>query len=142
MTLNINNLDLKGKTIVIVEDDIPSIRYYETLLHTTGAGVKVFRTGKEFVEYIKAPGSEFDMVIMDFLVPLVNGIDCIRTLRKERRNVPAVMITAYSSEQTRSEAFIAGCTEFILKPVYPDKVYSLLEKYLLQEVNSYHNHMA
>ncbi|MDX9812882.1 MAG: response regulator, partial [Bacteroidales bacterium] len=116
--------------------------YYETLLHTTGAGFKVFRTGKEFVEFIKTPGSEFDMVIMDFLVPLVNGIDCIRTLRKEHKNVPAVMITAYSSEQTRSEAFIAGCTEFILKPVYPDKVYNLLEKYLLQEVNSYHNHMA
>ncbi len=142
MTLNINNLDLRGKKIVIVEDDIPSIRYYETLLHTTGAGFKVFRTGKEFVEFIKTPGSEFDMVIMDFLVPLVNGIDCIRTLRKEHKNVPAVMITAYSSEQTRSEAFIAGCTEFILKPVYPDKVYNLLEKYLLQEVNSYHNHMA
>jgi CheY-like chemotaxis protein len=45
------------------------------------------------------------------------------------------MITAYSSEQSKSEAFIAGCTEYILKPVYPENVYALLEKYLKQEVN-------
>ncbi len=142
MTLNINNLDLKGKTIIVVEDDIPSIRYYETLLHTTGAGIKVFRTGKDFIEYTTKPESKFDLVIMDFLIPLVNGIDCIRILRRERKSVPVLMITAYSSEQTRSEAFIAGCTEYILKPVYPEKVYNLLEKYLLQEVSSFHNHLA
>jgi hypothetical protein len=45
MTLNINDLRLSDKTIVIVEDDLPSIRYYETLLKSSGADVKIFRTG-------------------------------------------------------------------------------------------------
>jgi CheY-like chemotaxis protein len=44
------------------------------------------------------------------------------------------MLTAYSSEQSKSDAYIAGCNEYILKPVYPENVYSLLEKYLKQEV--------
>jgi DNA-binding response OmpR family regulator len=70
---------------------------------------------------------------MDFLIPLVNGIDCTRMFRKTRKNVPVLMITAYSSEQSKSDAFLAGCTEYILKPVYPEKVYALLEKYLKQE---------
>ncbi len=51
MTLNISNLDLTGKNIVIVEDDLPSIKYYETLLKNTGAEVVIFHTGKEFVDY-------------------------------------------------------------------------------------------
>jgi DNA-binding response OmpR family regulator len=73
---------------------------------------------------------------MDFLVPLINGIDCTRILRKERKGVPVLMLTAYSSEQSKSEAYIAGCSEYILKPVYPEKVYALLEKYLKQEIHS------
>ena len=135
MSLNFSSLELTDKTIVIVEDDVPSIRYYETLLQSSGAEVIKFRTGRDFIDFLNTNDSKIDLVIMDFLIPLVNGIDCTRMFRKTRKNVPVLMITAYSSEQSKSEAFIAGCTEYILKPVYPEKVYALLEKYLKQEVN-------
>jgi len=135
MSLNFSSLELTDKTIVIVEDDVPSIRYYETLLQSSGAEVIKFRTGRDFVDFLNNNNSKIDLVIMDFLIPLVNGIDCTRMFRKTRKNVPVLMITAYSSEQSKSEAFIAGCTEYILKPVYPENVYALLEKYLKQEVN-------
>lgn len=135
MSLNFSSLELTDKTIVIVEDDVPSIRYYETLLQSSGARVIKFRTGRDFVDFLNNNDSKIDLVIMDFLIPLVNGIECTRMFRKTRKNVPVLMITAYSSEQSKSEAFIAGCTEYILKPVYPEKVYALLEKYLKQEVN-------
>jgi DNA-binding response OmpR family regulator len=130
MTLNISNLELEGKNIVIVEDDLPSIRYYEMLLKNSGADVKIFRTGKEFVDYISHGESVIDLVFMDFLVPLINGIECIRIFRKERKSVPIIMITAYSSEQAKTEAYIAGCNEYILKPIYPEKIFFLIEKYL------------
>ncbi|MFZ2340990.1 MAG: response regulator [Bacteroidales bacterium] len=135
MSLNFSSLELTDKTIVIVEDDVPSIRYYETLLQSSGAEVIKFRTGRDFIDFLNNKDIKIDLVIMDFLIPLVNGIDCTRMFRKTRKNVPVLMITAYSSEQSKSEAFIAGCTEYILKPVYPEKVYALLEKYLKQEVN-------
>lgn len=137
MPLNFSNLELNNKTIVVVEDDVPSMRYYETLLQSSGAEVKKFRTGKDFIDYLNNnKEARIDLVIMDFLVPLINGIDCTRAFRKERGNVPVLMITAYTSEQTKSEAYIAGCNEYILKPVYPENIYFLLEKYLKQEVNS------
>ena len=41
------------------------------------------------------------------------------------------MLTAYSSEQAKTEAFIAGCNEYVLKPIYPEKIIFLLEKYLI-----------
>jgi len=136
MSLNFSSLELTNKTIVIVEDDVPSIRYYETLLQSSGAEVKKFRTGKDFVDYISNKEARIDLVIMDFLIPLINGIDCTRIFRKERKNVPVLMLTAYTSEQTKSEAYIAGCNEYILKPVYPENIFFLLEKYLKQEVPS------
>jgi DNA-binding response OmpR family regulator len=135
MTLNISNLELTGKNIVIVEDDVPSVRYYETLLKNSGADVLIFHTGKEFVDYLAQENKSIDLVFMDFLVPLINGIECIRILRKERKSTPVIMITAYSSEQAKTEAYIAGCNEYILKPIYPEKIFFLLEKYLKSSIS-------
>ena len=130
MTLNISNLELAGKKLLIVEDDLPSIRYYETLLKNSGADVMIFHTGKEFVDYLAQGNRTIDLVFMDFLIPIINGIECIRMLRKERKSTPVIMITAYSSEQAKTEAYIAGCNEYILKPICPEKIFFLLEKYL------------
>ncbi len=129
MTLNISSLELEGKTIIIVEDDLPSIRYYETLLKSSGADLKIFRTGKDFIDYINQETNKADLVIMDFLIPLINGIECIRIFRKTRKS-PVLMITAYSSEQAKTEAYIAGCNEYVLKPIYPEKIFFLVGKYL------------
>jgi DNA-binding response OmpR family regulator len=135
MPLNISDLQLKDKRIIIVEDDIPSIRYYETLLKNSGAEVIIFRNGKEFIDYITEDKGKIDLVFMDFLIPLINGIECLRFFRKERKKVPVLMLTAYSSEQSKTEAYLAGCNEYILKPVYPEKILFLLEKYLRHEVS-------
>lgn len=140
MTLNISNLELTGKYIVIVEDDLPSIRYYEALLKNTGADIKIFHVGEEFIDYIAQDNVNIDLVLMDFLVPLVNGIECVRIFRRARKTSPVIMVTAYSSEQVRTEALIAGCTEFLLKPVYPEKLFLLLEKYLKPNISVPHSY--
>jgi DNA-binding response OmpR family regulator len=139
MTLNISNLELTGKSIAIVEDDMPSVRYYETLLKNSGAEVLIFHTGKQFAEYIVQTDKVIDLVFMDFLIPLINGIECVRLLRKDRKNTAVIMITAYSSEQAKTEAFIAGCNEYVLKPIYPEKIFFLLEKYLKKNVSVPYN---
>ncbi|OFY57975.1 MAG: hypothetical protein A2V50_06625 [Bacteroidetes bacterium RBG_19FT_COMBO_42_10] len=135
MALNINDLQLTDKKIIIVEDDQPSIRYYETLLKSSGADLKIFHNGKEFVDYINQEHGKVDLVFMDLLIPLINGIECLRIFRKERKNVPVLMLTAYSSEQSKTEAYLAGCNEYVLKPIYPEKIFFLIEKYLKHEVS-------
>lgn len=135
MTLNISNLELEGKNIVIIEDDIPSIRYYETLLRNSGATLNIFRTGKEFVDYINQKDPVIDLIFMDFLIPLINGIECVRIFRKVRKETPVIMITAYSSEQAKTEAYIAGCNEYLLKPIYPERIFFLVEKYLQTKIS-------
>lgn len=123
-------LNITGKRIAIVEDDIASLKYYETLLRETGAVVTIFRNGREFVDAVTSGKAPFDLVFMDFLVPLVNGIDCTRAFRQVNRSAPVILITAYYSEQTKNEAYIAGCTEYTLKPIFPEKIFMILEKYL------------
>jgi two-component system, OmpR family, response regulator len=134
MNLNLNNLELQNKNIIIIEDDIPSVKYYETLLINSGANITVFTNGKDFINYLNTTPEKIDLVIIDFLVPFINGIECVRIFRKERKNVPVLMLTAYFSEQSKNEAFIAGCNEYILKPVFPERVYQLLQKYLLPQI--------
>lgn len=132
MALNINNLKLTGKKIVIVEDDLLSIKYYQILLQNSGADIKIFLNGQEFVDSLSEK-NQIDLVFMDFLIPLINGIECLRIFRKERKNIPVLILTAYSSEQSKTEAYLAGCNEYVLKPIYPEKIMFLLEKYLKLE---------
>ena len=130
MIQSFNNLELLDKKIIIVEDDLPSIKYYETLLKNSGAEILIFRNGKDFVEHILNDKNKPEIVFMDFLIPFVNGIECTRILRKTNKSTPVIMLTAYFSDQTKNEAFIAGCNEYILKPVFPERFVYMLEKYL------------
>lgn len=131
--LNLNSPDFFDKHIVIVDDDPPSVKYYETVLRYTGAEITVLKNGKEFIDFIEAGQKDPDFIIMDFLVPFVNGIDCTRRFRRLDKTTPVVMISAYYSEQTKNDAFVAGCNEYVLKPVLPEKLVMLLEKYLIHK---------
>jgi DNA-binding response OmpR family regulator len=135
MNLTFNNLELKNKNIIIIEDDVPSVKYYEILLKNSGADIKIFTNGKDFINYLSATQDKIDLIIIDFLIPFINGIECTRILRKERKNVPVLMLTAYFSEQSKNESLIAGCNEYVLKPVFPEKIFYLLEKYLKPEIS-------
>jgi DNA-binding response OmpR family regulator len=135
MSLTFNYLDLQYKKIIIVEDDVPSVKYYKTLLKNSGADVKIFNSGKDFIDYFSTTDEKIDLVLIDFLIPLVNGVECIRIFRKNRKDVPVLMISAYYSDNTKNEAYIAGCNEYILKPVFPEKIFCLLEKYLRPEIS-------
>ena len=128
--LNFALSDLSNKNIIIVDDDVPSVKYYESLLKNTGAEITVLKNGKEFNDLISFDDVSVDFVIMDFLIPHINGVDCIKLFRKKDKETPVIMVTAYSSDQMRREAFVAGCNEFVLKPLFPEKLISLVEKYL------------
>jgi DNA-binding NtrC family response regulator len=131
--LNFSLSDLSSKRIIIVDDDVPSVKYYETLLKNTGAEITILRNGKDFNELISQEGIIVDFVIMDFLIPYINGVDCIKLFRKRDKETPVIMVTAYSSDQIRRESFVAGCNEFVLKPLFPEKLLNLIEKYLVRK---------
>ncbi len=135
MSVTFNNHELNDKNIIIIEDDVPSVRYYETLLMNSGAAIRVFTNGKDFINFLETSQDRIDLVIIDFLIPFVNGIECVRFFRTERKTTPVLMVSAYYSEQTKNEALIAGCNEYVLKPIFPEKIVCLIEKYLSPSLN-------
>ena len=124
-------LDLSKKTIAIVDDDLASIKYFEVLLKTTGANVVSFMNGTDLVNYVVENVDTIDMVLLDYLIPFVNGIDCVRQIRRVSKTLPLLIVTAYYTRESKEEAFLAGSNEYILKPVIPEKVLAMLEKYLV-----------
>lgn len=124
-------IDLSGKMIAIIDDDLASLRYFEVLLKTTGASVITFMNGTDVIEFIGRGLKDVDMVLTDYLIPYINGIDCVRQIRKVNRTIPVIMITAYFTRESKEEALLAGCNEYVLKPIVPEKVLNLLEKYLV-----------
>lgn len=124
-------IDLSGKKIVIVDDDLASLRYFEVLLKTTGASVITFMNGTDMIEFISKGLKDIDLIMTDYLIPYINGIDCIRQVRKVNRLIPVIMVTAYFTREAKEEALLAGANEYILKPIVPEKVLSMLEKYLV-----------
>ena len=90
-----NQLDLSHKTIAIVDDDVASIRYFEVLLKTTGASVVSFMNGSELVDYVSKNIESVDMVLLDYLIPLVNGI--IIPVNRRRRHSWRAAMSMYSS---------------------------------------------
>ncbi|MEZ5011051.1 MAG: response regulator [Bacteroidales bacterium] len=87
--------------IAIVDGDLASIRYFEVLLKTTGASVITFMNGTDLINFISSGLEKVDMVMTDYLIPFVNGIECARQIRKVNGNIPIVMVTYYTRNPRR-----------------------------------------
>jgi CheY-like chemotaxis protein len=107
--------DWTGKTILVVEDDEANYLYFKSLLKKTGAKLIWEKNGHEALKAVQEIVS-IDLILMDVLIPFVNGIDVTREIRKQKNTVPVIIITAYTSKEIRQNSYMAGCNEFLTKP--------------------------
>ncbi len=124
--------NLKNRNIVVVEDDVSNFRYFETVLKKTHANVHWIKNGRDAINYCTDSSNHIDLVIMDILIPLITGIDAIREIKKVRKGLPIIAVTAYVSRDIQEKCFMAGCDEFMFKPLLPkqllDAIKHLFEK--------------
>lgn len=127
------NFDLsfnwKNKNIVIVEDDVSNFRYFETILKKTRASIHWIKDGREAVNYCTNPSNNIDLVIMDILVPFLTGIEATREIKKIRKNIPVIAVTAYVSRDIQEKCFMAGCDEFLFKPLLPKQLLNSITRF-------------
>ena len=115
-------LSLKNRTIVVVEDDVSNFRYFETVLKKTEASIHWIKNGIDAINYCTNSSNNIDLVIMDILIPLITGIDAIREIKKSRKGFPIIAVTAYVSQDIQEKCFLAGCDEFLFKPLLPKQL--------------------
>ena len=63
--------------------------------------------------------SNIDIILMDILIPLKNGIDATRIVKERYPRIPVIIVTAYASREIREKSFMAGCDAYLTKPILP-----------------------
>src|SRR5215467_10682647 len=101
---------------VMVVDDEPSIRkYLQTLLEVDGFEVETFNSGREAIKQISA-GERPDFVILDVLMPEMNGIDALKELMQLDRSLNVIMLSCSNEVGTVVEAIRLGAHDYLTKP--------------------------
>lgn len=102
------------KRILLVEDDESITLGLRMNLEAEGYEVSVADDGQEGLE--RARDGSFDLVLLDVMLPRVNGFEIVRTLREEGRNMPVLMISARGAEMDKVMGLELGAEDYITKP--------------------------
>jgi len=101
---------------ILVVDDEPSIRkYLQTLLEVDGFDVEAVSSGREAIKRI-SDGMHPDFVILDVLMPGIDGLEVCRRLRAAGNGVPVLMLTARAEVDSRVAGLDAGADDYLPKP--------------------------
>ncbi|MDF1518448.1 MAG: response regulator [Lutibacter sp.] len=93
------------------------------------------KDGLEAVELTKT-NPAIELVLMDIKMPKMDGHEATKRIKGFRPNVPIIAQTAYSTPEEKEKAFLAGCDDFMAKPISKDVLNSLISKYLLADKNN------
>ena len=117
--------------VLIVEDEPINSFFLETLLLRMEADFEInyAENGQQAVD-ICQKDEELDMVFMDIKMPVMDGVEATKQIKKIRRNLPIIAQTAYSSDKDKQIAKEAGFDGFISKPIDVSDLDSILTKYL------------
>jgi len=114
--------------ILIVEDDEVSKELISIAVGKFGREILIARTGPEAVEAcLKNP--DIDLVLMDILLPQMNGYEATREIRKFNKDVIIIAQTAYAFEGDKEKAIAAGCHDYLSKPIKTDQLEQMILKH-------------
>ena len=122
---------LKGRRILLVDDDMRTVFAVSSVLEDHGAEVLTGKSGKESLD--KLDGfPEIDLILMDVMIVDADGYQAIREIRRRDRfkTLPIIALTAKAMQGDRSQCVAAGADDYLAKPVDPEKLTSMLTIWL------------
>jgi len=127
--LNIRNeIAPKELKVLLVEDNTVNIMLMLAMLEKLGCAVDSAVDGREAVEKIKE--KEYDLVLMDIQMPLMNGYEATQEIRKTiSKGIPIVALTASVMKEDREMARTVGMNDYLAKPVSFNELEKMLDKY-------------
>ncbi len=115
--------------ILIAEDDEISWLYLKELLSGPEFSLKRACNGEEAV-MITMNDPDIDLVLMDIKMPIMNGYDAVKEIRKFNKKIPIIAQTAYALAGDREKAIDAGCNDHISKPIIKDELLGYLSRHI------------
>lgn len=114
--------------ILIVDDTPLNLKVATHLLKETRIQIDTAISGAECL--LKVKDNSYDLILMDKMMPQMDGIMCFYELRKLGKKIPVIMMTADATSATRQECEEVGFADFLAKPVKPKDLEETLKKYL------------
>jgi CheY-like chemotaxis protein len=124
---------LRGRKVLVVDDDARNIFALTSLLENQGMNVFTATNGRSAIELIqKTP--DLSIVLMDIMMPEMDGYETIREIRQSHPShlLPIVALTAKAMKGDREKCLDAGASDYIAKPVNSDQLLSLLRVWLFR----------
>ncbi len=120
-----------GRTILVVDDDIRNIFAMTSALEQKGATIVVARNGYEAIERLEQ-NPNIDLVLMDIMMPEMDGYEATRQIRKQKRfaKLPIIAVTAKAMKDDLEKCMQAGTDDYVSKPVDLDKLLSLIRVWI------------
>ncbi len=110
-------------TILIVDDDPVQRRLLEALVRRFGYGVETVESGEAALKRLEASaGTPIDLMILDLVMPDLDGMAVLTRLRDQKRAVPTIVQTAHGSIEAVISAMRAGALDFVVKPVGAERL--------------------
>ncbi|PPU42068.1 response regulator [Xanthomonas arboricola] len=116
---------LDGATVLLAEDDVRNIFALSSVLEPLGVTLQIARNGREALEHLAK--HEVDLVLMDIMMPEMDGLTAMRQIRANRQwqDLPIIALTAKAMADDRERCLEAGANDYIAKPIDVDKLVSL-----------------
>ncbi len=124
---NPEKVTLKGH-ILLADDSKDNQRLINLYIKDAGATITFADNGKQALE--KAQTEDFDLVLMDMQMPIMGGLEATKQLRSQHYATPIIALTANAFKEDKDKCHIAGCDDFISKPIDRGLFIQMLTKYL------------
>ncbi|WP_141502005.1 response regulator [Paenibacillus luteus] len=126
-----------GKKVLLVEDDSRNVFALVKALENRAFNVTVANNGKQCMEIIKQ-NTDFDLVLMDIMMPIMDGFETMKALRlnAEMQETPIIALTAKAMKSDRDKCLEAGASDYISKPLNMDQLFSLMRVWLTKQVGN------
>jgi CheY-like chemotaxis protein len=127
---------LDGRRILGVEDDVRNIFALSSLLEPAGARIEIARNGKEALDALSrsegAANGNIDLVLMDIMMPEMDGLTAMREIRKQAqwKKLPIIALTAKAMKDDQEKCLAAGANDYIAKPLDVEKLLSLVRVWM------------
>lgn len=127
---------IEGRSILVVEDDVRNVFALTSIFEPHGATVTIARNGLEALAALEraqsGATSPVDIVLMDVMMPEMDGLAATREIRKrpEWKNLPIISLTAKARPEDQEQCLAAGANDYLAKPLDVDKLLSLVRVWM------------
>ena len=122
---------LRGKHILLADDNEVNQEIVLGLLRESEIKVDIASDGQEAFE--KSQEIDYDAILMDIQMPIMDGLEATRRIRKHNKKIPIIALTANAMREDISLSLDSGMNDHLVKPIDVDKLYTVLIQYLAEE---------